>query len=110
LRVPHGVVLAVTLPHVMEFNYVAEPDRFVDVARALGEAVDGLPRMAAAARAVGAVRDLARDVGIPRGLSEFGIREDHVHLIIEEAMKSGNVPVNPPNQREDLTRILRQAL
>src|ERR1022692_4521398 len=73
LRVPHGVVLAVTLPYVMEFNYVAEPERFVDVARALGESVDGLPRLAAAARAVSAGRDLARDVGIPRGLSEFGV-------------------------------------
>lgn len=111
LRVPHGVVLAVTLPYVMEFNYVAEPERFVDVARALGESVDGLPRLAAAARAVGAVRDLARDVGIPHGLSEFGVREDHVALIIEEAMKSGNVPANPRRtSAEDLTRILRQAL
>ena len=111
LRVPHGVVLAVTLPYVMEFNYVAEPERFVEVARALGESVDGLPRLAAAARAVSAVRDLARDVGIPRGLSEFGVREDHVLLVIEEAMKSGNVPANPRRtSAEDLTRILRQAL
>src|SRR5450759_485358 len=111
LRVPHGVVLAVTLPYVMEFNYVAEPDRFVDVARALGESVDGLPRLAATARAVGAVRDLARDIGIPRGLSEFGVREDHVLGVIEEAMKSGNVPLNPRRaSAEDLTRILRQAL
>ena len=111
LRVPHGVVLAVTLPYVMEFNYVAEPERFVEVARALGESVDGLPRLAAAARAVSAVRDLARDVGIPRGLSEFGVREDHIVLVIEEAMKSGNVPANPRRtSAEDLTRILRQAL
>jgi alcohol dehydrogenase len=111
LKVPHGVVLAVTLPYVMEFNYIAEPERFVDVARALGESVDGLPRLAAAARAVGAVRDLARDIGIPRGLSEFGVREDHIVLVIEEAMKSGNVPANPRRtSAEDLTRILRQAL
>jgi alcohol dehydrogenase len=111
LRVPHGVVLAVTLPPVMEFNYVAEPDRFVDVARALGESVDNLPRLTAASRAVSAVRDLARDIGIPRGLSEFGVREEHVHAVIEEAMKSGNVPVNPRRAcAEDLTRILRQAL
>jgi len=111
LRVPHGVVLAVTLPYVMEFNYVAEPERFVDVARALGESVDGLPRLAAAARAVSAVRDLARDIGIPRGLSEFGVREDHILPVVEEAMKSGNVPANPRRtSAEDLTRILRQAL
>jgi hypothetical protein len=45
-------LLAVLLPAVMEFNYLAEPDRFVDVARALGESVDSLSRMEAAGRAL----------------------------------------------------------
>jgi alcohol dehydrogenase len=111
LHVPHGVVLAVTLPMVMEFNYVAEPDRFVDVARALGEHVDHLTRLEAAARAVSAVRELARDVGIPKSLSEYGVREEHVRPVVEEAMKSGNVAVNPRRAcAEDMMRILRQAL
>jgi len=111
LRVPHGIVLAVTLPAVMEFNYLAEPDRFVAVARALGEATDGLPRLDAAARAVEAVRRLARDIGIPKGLGEFGVREEHVGPVVEEAVKSGNVPVNPRRAgAEDLKRILRQVL
>ena len=111
LRVPHGVVLAITLPNVMEFNYRAEPDRFVDVARALGEAVDGLPRLAAAARSVSAVRELAADIGIPKGLGEFGVSAKHVRPVVDEAMKSGNVPVNPRRAcAEDLARILEQSL
>jgi alcohol dehydrogenase len=111
LRVPHGVVLAITLPNVMEFNYRAEPDRFVDVARALGEAVDGLPRRAAAARSVSAVRELAADIGIPKGLAEFGVSAKHVRPVVDEAMKSGNVPVNPRRTcAEDLARILEQSL
>src|SRR5205085_1720431 len=65
VRIPHGTILAMTLPAVMEFNYIAEPDRYIAVARALGEPVDGLPRMEAAQRAVEAVRTLARDLGIP---------------------------------------------
>ena len=111
LHIPHGVVLAVTLPAVMEFNYRAEPDRFLDVARALGERVDGLPRMAAAARAVAAVRSLAADIGIPPSLREYGLREEHVERVVAEAMKSGNVAVNPRGANaEDLAEILRQAL
>jgi len=111
LRVPHGVVLAVTLPAVMEFNHLAEPDRFVDVARALGESVNGMPRLAAASRAVGAVRALARDIGIPAGLSQYGVTERHVGPVVEEAMKSGNVPVNPRRAcAEDLAGILRACL
>jgi len=111
LRVPHGVVLAVTLPAVMEFNHLAEPDRFADVARALGEDVGGFSRLDAAGRAVTAVRNLSRDIGIPAGLSGFGFREEHIAPVVEEAMRSGNVPVNPRRaSAEDLTRILRQVM
>ncbi len=111
LRVPHGVVLAVTLPLVMEFNHAAAPDRFADVARALGEPVAGLSRTEAAGRAVSAVTKLARDIGIPRGLSEYGVREEHVAMVVEEAIKSGNVAVNPRRAgKEELAAILRRAL
>ena len=83
----------------------------VDVARALGEPLDGLSRLEAAHRAVTAVQELARDVGIPKGLGELGVREEHVRPVVEEAMKSGNVPVNPRRAcAEDLARILRQSL
>ncbi len=111
LRVPHGVVLAVTLPPVMEFNYLAEPLRYAAVAGALGVPVEGLPVLEAARRSVDAVRELARDVGIPRGLAEYGVGEEHVEAVVEEAMKSGNVAVNPRRaSAADLELILRQAL
>ena len=111
LRVPHGAANAITLPPVMRFNAVAGPERFVDVARALGEQVDGLSPMEAALRAADSVRRLARDVGIPERLGHFGVAESHVAAIVDEAMKSGNVAVNPRfTTAEDLTEILRQAL
>ncbi len=111
LRVPHGIVLAVTLPAVMEFNHLAEPDRFVDVARAFGEDVSRLSRLEGAARAVAAVRSLANDIGIPSGLGAYGLREEHISRVVEEAMRSGNVPVNPRRAcAGDLSQILRQVM
>ena len=111
LCVPHGLVLAVTLPVVMKFNYPAAAERFVEVARALGEPVEDLSRMEAAQRAVDAVRRLADDIGIPHTLSSFGLRESHIRPVVDEAMKSGNVPVNPRLTRaEDLENILREVL
>jgi alcohol dehydrogenase len=111
LQGPHGMAIAITLPHVMEYNYVSEPDRYVDVARALGEPVDGLPRLEAAHRAVEAVKRLAADAGIPAGLSCYGVTGQHVGPVVAEAMKSGNVPVNPRlTTAEDLMEILRRSL
>jgi alcohol dehydrogenase class IV len=111
LRIPHGIAVAVTLPLVMEFNCMAAPERFAAVARALGEPVDGLTTAAAAASAAPAVRRLADAIGIPRGLSGCNLREDQIPEIVEEAMKSGNVAVNPRRTRpEQLAEILRRTL
>jgi alcohol dehydrogenase len=83
----------------------------VDVARALGEPVSGRSTPDSASRAVSAVSGLADAIGIPKGLSEYGLREHHVCDVVEEAMKSGNVVVNPrQTSKEQLAEILRSAL
>ena len=111
LKIPHSIAIAVTLPLVMEFNFTAAPERFVDVARALGQRVDRGSTVDMAGCAVSAVSSLARAIGIPTGLSEYGLREEHVNEVVDEAMKSGNVAVNPRSTtREDLAQILRRAL
>ena len=111
LKIPHSVAIAVTLPLVMEFNWTAAPERFAAVARALGEPVDGCPAVAAAPRAAAAVGALADAIGIPKGLSEYGLSQRHVPAVVAEAMKSGNVAVNPRRTSVDeMTAILCRAL
>ena len=111
LRVPHGAANAITLPIVMRFNCLAHPHRFADIATALGERIDHLSQREAAFQACGAVQRLAQDVGIPKGLGHFGVREEHISSVVDEAMKSGNVLVNPRHtSAENLAGILRQAL
>lgn len=111
LKIPHGLAVAVMLPIVMEFNCLAAPERFVAVARALGERVDGCSEIEAARRAASAVRGLADAVGIPATFAGCGLRESHVGEVIEEAMKSGNVVVNPRRTSSaELSDLLRRAL
>ena len=111
LKIPHSVAIAVTLPHVMQFNFTAAPDRFATVARALGEPTDRCSELDAAERAASAVSRLARAIGIPTGLSEYGLSARHVPSVVEEAMKSGNVTVNPrATSKEELADILTRAL
>ena len=111
LKIPHSIAIAVTLPLVMEFNCTAAPARFVEVARALGEPVDGCSVLDGAALAHRAVTRLARTIDIPKGLSAYGLTDHHVPAIVEEAMKSGNVTVNPRRTSADqLAEILRRAL
>jgi alcohol dehydrogenase len=110
LKIPHSVAIAVTLAPVMRFNCCAAPERFADVARALGYA-DGDDCQVAGDHASSIVRNLASAIGIPKRLSEYGLREQHVPMVIDEAIKSGNVAVNPrETTKEQLAAILRSTL
>ena len=111
LRIPHGLAVAVTLPAVMEFNHPAAPERYADVARALGVDLTGLDPRQAAARSVEAVRSLAREVGIPPGLKALGLQESDVDRVVADAIKSGNVTVNPrETTAAQLAQVLRNSL
>jgi len=99
------------LPAVMEFNLMGNIPKFVQVAKAFGEFVEGLPGMDAGYLAVEAVKRLSADIGIPKSLKELGIKEDLFKDIAEEAMKSGNIAVNPRKPvLEDMVGILRNTV
>jgi formaldehyde dismutase / methanol dehydrogenase len=61
----HGLNNAIALTRVWEFNMPTNYKRFRDIARAMGENVDGLTDVAAADRALEAAIRLSKDVGVP---------------------------------------------
>jgi alcohol dehydrogenase class IV len=108
--VPHGVANAVLLPYVMEWNLIAGMETYPRIAEALGEPVAGLPPREAAEAAVEAVRQLAADVSIPERLRDVGVTRDAVPVLADDAMKSGNVLVNPRlTRREDIVHLFERA-
>lgn len=94
-NVPHGVANSILLPRVMAFNLPACVERMAEVARLMGERVEGLTPLEAAERAVAAVQRLSQDIKIPASLTEVGVTADKIPLMAEDTMKSGNVAVNP---------------
>jgi alcohol dehydrogenase len=111
IRIPHGLAVGITLPAVMKFNHASRFERYAEVACALGEHVRRLPLRDAAACSFAAVKKLSADIGIPARLSDVGLREEHIDDVAAEAIKSGNVAVNPRRTTvEDLRAILRETL
>lgn len=109
--VPHGVANAILLPLVMEYNLIGNPHRFADVARAMGVDTTGLTPIEAARLSVQAVRELSRDLGIPESFKPFGVKEESIPALVEDSMRSGNIPVNPVRvTREMLAEILRKSM
>jgi len=108
---PHGVCNAILLPHVERFNMIAKMSRFADIARTLGEPVEGLSQRAAAERALEAIKDLSRDVGIPSGLKELGVKEKDLRVMAENAQKDACGLTNPRCPKlDDVIEIYRTAL
>jgi 1,3-propanediol dehydrogenase len=107
----HGETNASILPFVMEFNLSACPERFRDIAEAMGENVAGLSPMEAAEQAVVAVRQLISDIGLAKGLGDIGLSEEFIPLLSENAMKDACLVTNPRQaSREDIADIFRRCL
>lgn len=110
-NLPHGVCNAVLLPHVSRFNLIGNLERFGDIAEALGENVQGLSAREAADKALSAISTLSKDVNIPSGLTELGVKEEDLKLMAGNAMKDACSLTNPRLATlEDVIQIYRNAL
>lgn len=90
---PHGVACAMMLPIVMEFNQDATGDKFKHIAQAMGVDTAGMDQAAYRAAAIGAVRQLSRDVGIPEKLP--AMREEDLDFLAQSAAADACAPGNP---------------
>ncbi|KAA8376516.1 iron-containing alcohol dehydrogenase [Leuconostoc mesenteroides] len=107
---PHGVCCALLLPYVEEYNIIACPDRFAQLAEIMGENTEGLSTRDAAELAIKAMKQLSEDVGIPHSIKEIGAKPEDFELMAENALKDGNAFSNPrKGTKEDIIKIFQAA-
>lgn len=111
--VPHGIANAINLPWVIEWNATAAADvadRYRDVNEVLGVEVGGSGAAVGHALAEH-VRALVRDLGLPTRLSEVGVPESAIPVLVEGAMGDGCTLVNPVEPtEEDFAGLYTRAL
>lgn len=108
---PHGVCNAILLPHVCKFNIQANPQRFADIAEALGENIDGLSASEGAKKGIEAIQKLSQDIDIPANLARLGVREEDLEIMAINAMKDACSFTNPRIATlEDVIGIYKAAL
>lgn len=107
---PHGVCCALLLFYVEEYNIIACPDRFAQLAEIMGENTEGLSTRDAAELAIKAMKQLSEDVGIPHSIKEIGAKPEDFELMAENALKDGNAFSNPrKGTKEDIIKIFQAA-
>lgn len=93
--IPHGEAIAVFTPPVMRYNLETHPDRYAEVADAMGLDIAGLSTTEAAEAAVTAVEDLIASVDLPDSLEELGVPETDLDHIAEMALETIEIHDNP---------------
>ncbi|BCR04449.1 1,3-propanediol dehydrogenase [Desulfuromonas versatilis] len=107
----HGEANASILPHVMEFNLPACPERFREIAEAMGKVGKQMPLMEGAALAIEAVREIIADIGLDKGLAELGLENQFIPTLSRNALNDACLITNPRNASiEDIEGIFRKAL
>ena len=110
-HVSHGLSNALCLPVVARFNMIACPDRYADIARAMGCVTYGLNDLDAADLAVEAITRLCTDLGIPSHLSEVGAVEEDIPELADQCSKAGYEKWNPRlTTRSQFEQLFREAL
>jgi alcohol dehydrogenase class IV len=112
LHIPHGLANGLILPYVVEFNAMAAPAKYAEVARLLGAADADDPDRVAARQAGEAVEGLCEDISLTGYLDDFGEvpdREAYLDVVPEmtgDAFDSGSPDNNPRKPtREELENL-----
>lgn len=113
-HVPHGVSNAALLGFVMEFSLMGAPDRYADIAEALGVPMQGRSTMEAACAGAEEVKRLIKQLGVP-SLSKLGVDKAKLEALApkmaEDAIASGSPGNNPRKAtNEEIVNLYYAAL
>jgi len=93
----HGLSNALLLPYVMEFNLPAAPQRYAEVALALG-CPGGNSDEETAQKGIEKIRALIKACGIPARLREVNIPQDAIAEMATDALKITRLLKNNPRE------------
>jgi alcohol dehydrogenase class IV len=95
LDMPHGECNAILLDHVVAYNYPLVPERYRDIAVAIGISVEGMDSRELQNEILRRIRKLKQDVGITSTLRERGVRGSDIAELARKALRDPCMVTNP---------------
>ena len=94
--IPHGKACAMLLTAVLKFNGPTTGEKYREIARVMGVPdVDSMDQETYRQAAIDVIQKLADDVGIPKSLSEAGVKREDIPFLAESAFNDACTPGNP---------------
>ncbi len=111
LDLPHGECNALLLEHVVNYNFMAEPERYRKVAEALGCGLENGEIGAVQNELFAKISELRQSAGIEGALAVRGVGLNDLGRLAQSAELDPCLLTNPrPAKASDLRRILEQAM
>ena len=108
---PHGVCNAILLPEVQVFNSKVCSSKLKDIAKFMGVDTKHMTDEEGAKACIESIRNLARDVDIPQGLKELGVKVEDFDILADNALKDACGLTNPIKAtHQDVKDILTRAM
>ncbi|TXC93005.1 iron-containing alcohol dehydrogenase [Metabacillus litoralis] len=107
----HGEINAILLPYVMDFNFIAAPKRFTEIAECMGIDTRTLTQREAGNAAISFVKELSVDIGIPKQLQKIDISNELINSISQKALEDACMITNPRDMNlEQVKTLLKNVL
>jgi len=97
-HLPHGLLTAFIIPWVMEYNLLAVPQKFIEIAKAFGEDPSGRSEIDAARLAVKAVKNLLDDLDISYHLKDYKVPQEEIPALAKAAVGAARLISNNPRK------------
>ena len=93
--VPHGIANSILLPHCIMYNLDACPEKYSQIAEAMGKDIRGLELLKAGEQAAVAIWEFAKAIGMPQTLREMNVEESGLEECANDALMDGSIVYNP---------------
>ena len=97
-NMPHGLAIALMLPHVVRFNAAAVEELYAELA--------GFAGLRSSEDLAAEIESMRRAAGLPESLSEWGVRREDIATLAREAVGQWTAKFNPRRVSEEDLRAL----
>ena len=112
LDLPHGLCNALLLDYVVEYNFEAAPQRYLDLAAAMGEKIEpNISLDMQKKQVVDVIRRLKRNLGVDDSLGDIGVHPGDIPELAAKALQDACLLTNPRETGlNDLIAIFNAAM
>lgn len=111
MDLPHGECNAILLEHVIDFNFEAATDRYIEIAEAVNIPTVNVPEGDIKRALIDSIITLKAQVGISHKLGSVGVKKSDIPALARKAVQDACLLTNPrPAIQRDLEVVYEEAL